>query len=75
MLIYSIKKYIVADSIINIISNVCKKSFTKAMINCFVLLGPKYIQQKIRDKGKVIKNKEDMIQNLIKPISLKEFSF
>ena len=42
-------------------------------MNCFVCLVPKINTQKIKDKGKVIKNRVEKIQNLIKPISLNLF--
>ena len=42
-------------------------------MNCFVWLMPKKIKQKIKDKGKVKKNKVEKIQNLIKLISLNLF--
>ena len=42
-------------------------------MNCFVCLVPKNNKQKIKDKGKVIKNRVEKIQNLIKPISLNLF--
>ena len=42
-------------------------------MNCFVCLVPKINKQKIKDKGKVIKNRVEKIQNLIKPISLNLF--
>ena len=57
-------------------NKVCKKSLINAKINCFVLIGPKNIKQKKRDKGKVVKKNVVIIQNFMTPIFLKSsFSF